>query len=83
MTKEEISAQLGKILVEMFEVPADRIKPTAVLYDDLEIDSIDAVDLAMQLHELTGKRMSNADFKTIRTVQDVVDSVHRSIQESA
>lgn len=81
MSKEEISQHLHRILVEMFEVPAEKIVPAANLYDDLEIDSIDAVDLSMQLHDLTGKRLPADDFKSIRTVQDVIDSVQRSLEE--
>ena len=81
MSKEEISKHLHKILVEMFEVPAEKIVPAANLYDDLEIDSIDAVDLSMQLHDLTGKRLPADDFKSIRTVQDVIDAVQRSLEE--
>ena len=81
LSKEEISGHLHKILVEMFEVPADKLSPTANLYDDLGIDSIDAVDLAMQMHELTGKRLPGEDFKAVRTIQDVVDAVHKSLQE--
>lgn len=83
MTKDEISGHLTKILVDMFEVPAERITPSANLYEDLKIDSIDAVDLAMQMHDLTGKRLPADDFKAVRTVQDVVDAIHKSLQESA
>ena len=81
MTKEEISGHLTKILVEMFEVPAERITPSANLYEDLKIDSIDAVDLVMQMHDLTGKRLPAEDFKAVRTVQDVVEAIHKSLQE--
>jgi acyl carrier protein len=55
----------------------DRSKITldANLYSDLDIDSIDAVDLAVRLKELTGKRMQPEVFKSVRTVQDVVDAL--------
>ena len=45
------------------------------MYTDLDIDSIDAVDLAVKLKQLTGKRLEPEVFKTVRTVQDVVDAL--------
>lgn len=77
MKKEEIYEALKKILVELFEIDAAKVTPQANLYADLEIDSIDAVDLAIQMHSVTGKRLGPEDFKQVRTVQDVVDAVHR------
>jgi len=77
MKKEEIYEALKKILVELFEIDAAKVTPQANLYADLEIDSIDAVDLAIQMHSVTGKRLAPEDFKQVRTVQDVVDAVHR------
>lgn len=82
MTKEQIEAHLTKILIEHFEIAPERVRASANLYEDLEIDSIDAVDLALEMHELTGKRLPATDFKAVRTVQDVVDAVHRSLAES-
>ena len=52
-----------------------KITLDANLYSDLDIDSIDAVDLAVRLKELTGKRMQPEVFKSVRTVQDVVDAL--------
>jgi acyl carrier protein len=52
-----------------------RFTPAANLYSDLDIDSIDAVDLAVKFKELTGKRLQPEVFKTIRTVQDVVNAL--------
>jgi acyl carrier protein len=60
----------------MFEVPAEKIRPEARLYQDLGLDSIDAVDLVVKLQELTGRRISPSRFKSVRTVGDVVDQVH-------
>jgi len=75
-TRDTILATLGQNLHEMFEVPLDRIKPEARLYEDLDLDSLDAVDLAVHLQELTGRRIAPAEFKTVRTVGDVVERVH-------
>ena len=80
-TKDEIYEGLKKIMVELFEIDPARVTPQALLYQELEIDSIDAVDLAVQMHSLTGKRLRPDDFKTVRTVQDVVDAVYRVLHE--
>lgn len=73
--KEEIHSWVVNILHEMFELDKARITPQANLYTDLDIDSIDAVDLAVKLKQLTGKRMEPEVFKKVRTVQDVVDAL--------
>lgn len=65
------------LLVEQFDVPAEDIRPDALLADDLGIDSIDAVDMIVHMREVTGERISPERFKTVRTVQDVVAIVDR------
>jgi acyl carrier protein len=75
MTKENIYPMLVDMLHEMFELDRSKITLDANLYSDLDIDSIDAVDLAVRLQELTGKRMQPEVFKGVRTVQDVVDAL--------
>ena len=75
ITKEKIYNFLQETLVSLFEVAPEDITPTANLYEDLDIDSIDAVDLTVKLKEFTGQRIQPSDFKQVRTVQDVVDAV--------
>ena len=58
--------------VLFIEISPERIVPEAKLFEELELDSIDAVDLAIKLQEMTGKRIKPEDFKTVRTVGDVV-----------
>ena len=74
-SQEEILALLTDILEEMFEVPREEITPSANLVDDLDIDSIDAVDLLAKLKEITGRQVDPEQFKAVRTVQDVVAAV--------
>lgn len=74
-SREEIEATLAQLLVEMFEVDPAAIKPDAKLYEDLDIDSIDAVDLIVEFRSLTGKQIDPDVFKAVRTVQDVVNAV--------
>jgi len=68
-------------LAELFELDPARITLDAQLNDDLEIDSIDAVDLIDRLKKATGKKMSAEDFRTVRTVQDLVLAIER-LQDS-
>ena len=71
---EEISALLVNI------DPQD-ITPEARLYEDLELDSIDAIDMIVHLQKKIGKKIKPEEFKTVRTVQDVVDAVERLFKE--
>ncbi|HEY8099949.1 MAG TPA: acyl carrier protein [Burkholderiaceae bacterium] len=75
MNKDQIYTSVVDVLHEMFELDKSKITPQANLYTDLDIDSIDAVDLAVKLKQLTGKRLQPEIFKTVRTVQDVVDAL--------
>ncbi len=72
MNDQEIFNQLRDILVENFEIDPAAITMDAHLYSDLGLDSIDAVDLAIKVQQLTGKRIKQEDFKHVRTVGDVV-----------
>lgn len=75
-TREEIFEKLKSILEEMFEVEPNDIVMEAQLYDQLDIDSIDAVDLIARLSEITGIRVEPEQFKSVETVNDVVEVVY-------
>jgi len=79
MTREELLTKCVEVLTETFGIDQAIIKPEARLYEDLDIDSIDAVDLIVQLKPMVGKRMSPEAFKKVRTVQDVVDALYTLI----
>jgi acyl carrier protein len=83
MTKDDIFSRIVGILHDTFEIDAERITPQARLYDDLDIDSIDAVDLIVQLKPLVGKRLQSDAFKSVRTIQDVVDALHSLVNDAA
>lgn len=80
--RETIYAHLRDTLVKMFEIPADDIRADAQLYEDLDIDSLDAVDLIVELRELTGIQVKPEQFRKVRTVGDVVDAA-QSLAEKA
>lgn len=75
MDKQAIYLQIQALLVKLFELDADDIKPESRLYEELELDSIDAVDLVVHLQKTTGKKIKPEMFKSVRTVQDVVDAI--------
>lgn len=76
-TREEILAAIRTIMAEMFELDPEAIVLKARLYEDLDFDSIDAVDMIVRLKELTGKAVKPEDFKSARTIGDVVDAVYK------
>jgi acyl carrier protein len=78
-TRDEIFATLRDAMVELFELDAERVTLTANLYQDLEIDSIDAVDLIDHIKRQTGKKIAAEEFKSVRRVSDVVEAVHRLV----
>jgi acyl carrier protein len=68
-------SQLRGMLSELFQIEAERIVPNARLVEDLELDSIDAIDMVVKLQELTGRRVSEDELRGLRTVADVVTLV--------
>jgi acyl carrier protein len=79
--KEEIYPWVVNLLHEMFELDKSKITPQTNLYTELNIDSIDAVDLAVKLKQLTNKRLQPEVFRSVRTVQDVVNALEALLVE--
>jgi len=81
LNRDEIFQQVQNALVELFELDAEDIQPQTQLYQELDLDSLDAVDLVVHLQKLTGKRIKPEEFKMVRSVDDVVNSVIELLQE--
>lgn len=82
MTEQEtIYQEVRGLLTKLFEIDPQDISPEARLYEDLELDSIDAVDMIVHLQKKTGKKIKPETFKSVRTVQDVVDAVEQLLRE--
>ncbi len=79
MTRAEIEATIQKILVEDFDIEASALTPDVNLFTDLDLDSIDAVDLVVRLQQETGKKVAPENFKQIRTFADVVTAVDKVV----
>jgi acyl carrier protein len=72
MTDDDILSRIRVIFEQHFAIAPERVMPEARLFEELDLDSIDAVDLAIKLQEMTGKRIKPDDFKNVRTVGDVI-----------
>ena len=79
-TKEQIFEELKNILIEELEIAEPDIKQEANLFEDLDLDSIDAVDIAVRMQKFTNKKLSPAEFKQIKTVNDIVEAVYGLLQ---
>jgi len=75
-SKDEIFKTIADILAKDFECDKAKLTPDVQLFTDLDLDSIDAVDLIVKLQQITGKKVDPESFKQVRTLQDVVDAVH-------
>jgi acyl carrier protein len=81
--KDEIFAKLRETLVSAFELREDQIVPTARLVADLELDSLDLVDLVVRLEQDANLEIEEEELKSISTVQDVVEVVYRKLNAPA
>ena len=79
MTDQEIETTIKNILAEDFEVDVATLTPETNLFTELDLDSIDAVDLVVRLQQETGKKINPADFKEIRTLGDVTKAVSKLV----
>ncbi|KYP14589.1 acyl carrier protein [Flavihumibacter sp. CACIAM 22H1] len=79
MTIEQIIEKINYLLVEEFEVNADKITPEANLKDTLELDSLDYIDMVVVLEHHFGFKVKPEDFLTIETIQDFYDYTARRI----
>lgn len=64
---------------ELFALDADRVQPAARLIEDLELDSLDAIDLAIKLEDTTGLVFDEARVRQLKTVEDVLVAIEGSL----
>lgn len=81
-SKEEILQGLKKIMGELFELDEQRITLETKLYEDLDLDSIDAVDLIVHLQSFTNKKFKPTEFKAVRTIGDVVEVIYTELEKN-
>ena len=80
--RDEIFAKIVEILSDSFELDPKKITTTSTLYEELDLDSIDAIDIFTQLRELTGRRPDPADARKVRTVDELIDFVFAEIDKT-
>jgi acyl carrier protein len=83
MTKDEIFEEVRSILCREFEFRPEEVLSTSHLIDDLDLDSIDAIDMAVKLEERIGLELEEAELRALRLVQDVVDVVYANLGSGA
>jgi len=81
-TKDEIFTHIKDILIKDFDTDPKKLTPEALLVEDLDLDSIDAVDLVVRLQSVIGCKVEPDDFRQIRTLQDVVDAVEKIVNKN-
>lgn len=80
--RDDLDKRIQQVLVEMFELDEAAVTPDASLYEDLDLDSLDAIDLAVKLKTETGIKLTETEMKSIRTVADISDVVMGNLQET-
>jgi acyl carrier protein len=79
LSRDEIFEAVAQALVREFELDPAQLRLEAHLVDDLDLDSIDAIDLAVRLEEQVGVSFSEEDLKSVQTLGDVVDLIHERL----
>ena len=82
-SRDDIYNDIRRELHALFDIEETDITPEARLYEDLDLDSIDAVDLVVRLQEITRKRIQPDQFKSVRTVADIIDAVEELVGDPA
>lgn len=81
LSQEQLLEKLRGWMEELFEIEPSEIHLDSNLYTDLDVDSIDAIDIVVKIKELTGKQVQPEDFKNVRTVEDVVVVIQGMLAE--
>lgn len=76
-SKDDILQHINLVLIKLFELDADQLVPEAKLYEDLDIDSIDTIDLLIELKKFVGKNIDPQAFKNASTIDDVANIIHQ------
>lgn len=82
VSRDEILEHVRKAMLELFEIEPSRVTPESKVVDDLDLDSIDAIELAVRMESLTGQRLNPESFREMRTIADVVEIVHRLLDQA-
>jgi acyl carrier protein len=78
-SKAEILREIQFMMMELFKLDSDRVHPDARLVEDLELDSLDAIDLAIKVEEATGHAFDETKILQLRTIEDVIVAIEEII----
>jgi acyl carrier protein len=78
-TKTEILREIQLMMKELFDLDEEKVQPASRLIEDLELDSLDAIDLAVKVEEMTGKAFDEQKIRELRTIDDVIGALHALI----
>lgn len=76
-TPESIRSEVNKIFMELFELKEEQLKPESHLFNDLGLDSLDAIDMAVRFQREFQLKPSHEDIKAIQTMSDIYRLVER------
>ncbi len=79
LTRDEINSAVREVVGEMFGIAPGEISPGDHLAEDLDLDSMDAVDLVVDLKLRTGVKLVETDIKSVETIQDVIDVTYEKV----
>ncbi|MBU0729359.1 MAG: acyl carrier protein [Proteobacteria bacterium] len=72
ISDEQVRGQIIDVLADEFELDPELLKPEATLFDDLGLDSLDAVDMIVALEKSFGMKMTNEEaMRSVRTLDDL------------
>ena len=74
-SRDEIIAMVNEVLQQEFDFANEDLKLDTHLMDDLDLDSIDAIDMAVRIEERTGLHFEDDELKSLRTIRDIVDKI--------
>lgn len=83
MKQDEIFELLKAGMIELFEFDPNELTKETLIYEDLDIDSIDAIDLVDFMRNKTGYRMLPEDFKNIKTLGDIANIIEKKLEENS
>ena len=82
-TTDEILRAIQAVMKSLFDLDADKVHPGARLIEDLDLDSIDAIDLAARIEEATGRSFDETSLRKLRTIEDVITAIQALVQEAS
>lgn len=82
MTENEIFEFLKNVLTDYFEIDANKITMDARFNEDLDVDSIDAIDMMSYIKKETGREIEPAQFKEVKTIRDIIDIIMKQMNNN-